>query len=99
MSVKIILAPEVERDLTEAYEWYEQQRAGLGEEFLSCVDASIQTIYRNPQIYEIVYENYRRSLVRRFPYSIFYESTENSIIIYCVTHTSQNPQKWHQRLP
>lgn len=96
---KLILAPEVEEDLAEAYEWYEQQRLGLGEEFLSCIDASIQTIHRSPQMYEMVYESYRRNLVRRFPYAIFYEYIEDSVIVYCVANTSQNPQKWRRRLP
>ena len=31
--------PEVERDLGEAYAWYEEPRTGLGEDFLGCVDA------------------------------------------------------------
>jgi len=38
MPAELIFAPEVEPDLTEAYDWYEGHRAGLGEEFLSCVD-------------------------------------------------------------
>lgn len=39
MGAELTLAPEVERDLDDAYDWYEQRRVGLGEEFLSCVDA------------------------------------------------------------
>ena len=31
MAAKLILAPEAELDITEAYVWYEQQRSGLGE--------------------------------------------------------------------
>jgi hypothetical protein len=32
MAVDLILAPEVEQDLAEAYAWYEARRTGLGEE-------------------------------------------------------------------
>ncbi len=39
MTVKLIIAPEVEQDVSEAYTWYEERRVGLGEEFLSYVDA------------------------------------------------------------
>jgi hypothetical protein len=39
MAAELIIAPEVEQDLAEAYAWYEARRVGLGEEFLSCVDA------------------------------------------------------------
>ena len=42
MLAKLIFAPEAEQDISEAYSWYETRRFGLGEEFLSCVDAGIQ---------------------------------------------------------
>ena len=38
MPVELVLAPEAESDIAEAYAWYEDRRAGLGEEFLSSVD-------------------------------------------------------------
>ncbi len=39
MAAKLIVAPEAEQDVAEAHAWYEGRRIGLGEEFLSCVDA------------------------------------------------------------
>jgi plasmid stabilization system protein ParE len=98
MAAKLIVAPEAEQDLTEAYGWYEARRAGLGEEFLSCVDACIEAIRRMPEMHAAVHENYRRGLVRRFPYAIFYEYAEDTVTVYCVFHTSQDPEKWRQRL-
>lgn len=98
MAVKLIIAPEAEQDISEAYAWYEDRRLGLGEEFLSCVDAWIQAICRMPEIYAVVYENYRRVLVRRFPYSIFYEYASNTVTVYCVFHNSRDPQKWREQL-
>lgn len=99
MAARLIIAPEVEYDISEAYNWYENRRVGLGEEFLGCVDACLQTISRVPELYAVVHENYGRGLVRRFPYSIFYEYTNNTITIYCVFHNSRDPQKWRERLP
>ena len=65
MAVDLIIAPEVERDLAKAYAWYEARRTGLGEEFLSCVDAAIAAICRMPEMYSTVHEQYRRNFVRR----------------------------------
>lgn len=48
MPVKLIIAPEDQDDVDEAYCWYEDRRPGLGEEFLGCVDACIQAICRMP---------------------------------------------------
>jgi hypothetical protein len=71
----------------------------LGEEFLGCVDACLKTLCRSPGLYEVIPENDRRALVRRFPYANFYEPIGDVVSVYCVFHTSRNPQKWRQRLP
>ena len=71
MPVELAIAPEVESDLAQAYAWYESRRAGLGEEFLSSVEACLESIRHLPLIYPLVHEGYRRALVRRFPYAVF----------------------------
>ena len=65
MPVELVLAPEAELDIAEAYAWYEGRRAVLGEEFLSSVDACLQSIRRQPEICAVVHEDYRRSFIRR----------------------------------
>ena len=97
MPAELIFSPEVEQDLTEAYDWYEGRRPGLGEEFLNCVDACIQAICRNPEIHATVHADYRRGLVRRFPYSVFYEYGDDTVTVYGVFHNSRDPEKWRQR--
>lgn len=49
MAVEVIIVPEAQQDVHEAYSWYENRRAGFGEEFLGCVDACVQAIGRKPQ--------------------------------------------------
>jgi plasmid stabilization system protein ParE len=98
MAAKLIIAPEAALDIEEAYSWYERQRTGLGEEFLNCVDACMSAICRTPEIHEKVHEDYRRGLVRRFPYSIFYEYAGDTVTVYCIFHTARDPAKWRQRL-
>ena len=71
----------------------------MGEEFLSCIDAGIAAICRMPEMYATVHEQYRRMLVRRFPYAIFYEYTAGRVTVYGVLHTCRDLDKWRQRLP
>ena len=99
MAAELILAPEAEQDIAEAYGWYERRRVGLGEDFLGCVDACIQNVCRHPGLGRQVHLTYRRSLVRRFPYAIFYEYENETVTVYCVFHTARDPDKWRQRLP
>ena len=99
MKVKLVFAPEFEQDIDEAYAWYEDQRRGLGEEFLGCVDACIQGIVRTPELHTKVHQNYRRALVRRFPFVVFYEFRSDTVTVYSVFHSSRDPDKWRKRLP
>ena len=59
----LIILPDAEKDAANPYNWYEQQEPGLGEEFLRCIDARIQLIRRNPEIYQVVHETYRKAIV------------------------------------
>jgi plasmid stabilization system protein ParE len=99
MAAEPIVAPEAEQDIAEAYAWYESQRIGLGEDFMSRVDACIEAILRTPEMHQVVHETYRRGLIRRFPYAIFYEYENGIVTVYCVCHTSRDPDKWRRRLP
>jgi len=99
MAAELIIAPEAALDLDEAHAWYERQRLGLGEEFLTCVDACVQGILRNPEMHTTVHQSYRRGLVRRFPYAVFYEYADGVVTVYGILHTSRDPAKWRQRLP
>jgi plasmid stabilization system protein ParE len=99
MAAELVIAPEAELDITEAYVWYESRRVGLGEEFLGAVDAGVEIIRRQPEMYAPIHEGYRRCLIRRFPYAVLYECTQKRVTIYAVFHTSREPNQWHQRLP
>ena len=92
------ILPKAVGDATEAYLWYEERRPGLGEEFLECVDECVNRIRGNPELFEVVHEDYRRALVRRFPYVVFYEYVANSVTVFAVFHTALDPQKWRKRI-
>jgi plasmid stabilization system protein ParE len=98
MAAKLIIAPETALDIDEAYGWYECQRIGLGEDFLTCLDACIQAICRMPEMHPKVHQECRRGLLRRVPYAVFYEYVGDIVTVYCVFHTSQDPDKWRKRL-
>ena len=99
MAVRLIFADEVLEDLDDTYGWYDERRSGLGDEFLNCVDACIETICRTPEGHGRVFKEYRRGLLRRFPYAVFYEYAEGTVTVYCLCHTSRREETWRHRLP
>lgn len=99
MGVRIEFAPEAGLDVTEAAAWYEGRAVGLGDAFLSSLDATVQNMRRNPKAFPLFHGNYRRAFVRRFPYCVFFELAQESLKIYSVAHTSRHPSIVLERLP
>ena len=63
MMYQLAIEPEAEDDLAEAYRWYENQRPGLGDEFIACVDAALDRICEAPELHAAVYKNVRQALI------------------------------------
>jgi len=91
MKNRVIVRPEAEDDLKEAYAWYEDKRTGLGYDFLLQVDAGLNLIARNPNIHPIEYKETRKHLVKRFPYKIIYLFEKEKIIVLAVIHSRRSP--------
>lgn len=70
--MKLLYSGRAKDDLELAFWWYEQQRYGLGHDFLDCVQACVATIIATPKLFARHHENFRRALIRRFPFAIFY---------------------------
>ncbi len=100
MAADFIMSEEAEQDVADGYAYYERQRVGLGEDFLARVDACIAGIFRAPKVYPLFYRDFRRNLVRRFPYAAYYTYDEaaHQVAVYCIFHTSRDPNKLRERL-
>jgi toxin ParE1/3/4 len=93
-----LIRPDAERDIAEAYRWYEEQRIGLGADFLLCVEEGLAKIQRAPEAYPVVHKNVRRLLIKRFPYGIFYAVEQPVIIVLAVFHERRDPTAWRSRI-
>jgi toxin ParE1/3/4 len=93
----LIVKPFAELDATEAANWYNNKREGLGNEFLLALDAKINAIQRNSSHFQFVYKNIRRALTERFPFGIFFIVENDTIYVLAIQHTSRNPKIWKKR--
>ena len=50
MTCRLVLQPEAEADLDEAYLWYEAQCRGLGRELIECVEAAFERFRLNVRL-------------------------------------------------
>lgn len=93
MKGNVVFHPDAEEEFKEAVWWYGNQQKGLDLEFVRCIDDAIQKIKRNPDIYPVEFENYRKKVVRRFPFKIIFEISETQIYILAVFHSRRNLEK------
>ncbi len=97
MRPRFLVEPEAERELDDAFQWYESRVRGLGTEFTRAVRAVFATIRRNPEQFARVRGEIRRALVRRFPYAIYYILDPELISVIACVHTRQHPRRWQSR--
>jgi plasmid stabilization system protein ParE len=97
MTAPLSIRSEAEAEIQEAYDWYEAQRPGLGDEFLAAVRQALAAVERSPRQYPIVRGKVRRALLSHFPYSVLYlAEPENTVVIACF-HGKRDPRRWYSR--
>jgi plasmid stabilization system protein ParE len=97
MNYVLVFRPEVREELNEAYSWYESQKPGLGEEFLDCVDETVNRISQMPESYAVAYRDIRRAIVKRFPYAVYYRIVSSLVIVTAIFHGRRDPKSWQTR--
>ena len=98
MNLELIIRPEAEADIAEAFDWYETRVPGLGSEFLLVLDALFNSILRNHLIYPVVHKNVHRALTRRFPYAVFFITENTKVVVLSVFHVKHSPRIWKGRV-
>lgn len=91
MNYTLHFLPVVEEDVINGYTWYEEKAKGLGEEFLRLFYANASEISGNPMIYRKVHGEFRRRLLRRFPYAIYFRIIGNEVLVFGLFHCARNP--------
>lgn len=76
---------------------YEQQREGLGREFIGSVDSTLNQLSRTPLQYAVIHQETRRAMVRRFPYGIFYRVSDGVVTVIAILPLSRDPESWQLR--
>ena len=91
MTYTIVIRPEAEQDIQSTFAWYEENRLGLGHDFLLQVDAGLQWIQRHPAVHPADYKEVRTHVLKRFPYKVIYRIESDHIIILAVLHGKRGP--------
>lgn len=98
MNYKIEFKEQAREDIAEIVQWYNEQRDGLGDTFLTELKSVAEHLGANPYTYQVRRKNIRLGILKRFPYIIAYQIEDQNVIIYSVTHTHQHSEKIYKRV-
>ena len=85
---------ETARDnVVDAFLYYENKLAGLGERFLVCWEKQIEALQKEPNLYQKKYKEFRQVLLKPFSYHIIYEIEDSIIVVYKVVYAGRHPSK------
>jgi hypothetical protein len=98
----VTLHVEATAELEAAAVWYDEQRDGLGVQFLAAVDRTIQHAVAWPHAGAPVEGLRPELLVRRapvpqFPFHVAYLITDDGIHVIAVSHDHRRPGYWKSR--
>lgn len=94
-SYQLVITQEASDDIFDLYEFYEEMRAGLGDEFMDAVGSCLLDLEENPFRWQYAYsrrERIRRALIRKPPVVILYEVEDTDIYIGRVKDTRSDWQ-------
>jgi toxin ParE1/3/4 len=96
--VKFRYEPAARRELDAAMDFYDQQRTGLGDEFLDEVERAIALLTENTKLGRGLPENHRFFLLFQFPFRLVYALEDSGIRIIAVAHQKRRPDYWRGRV-
>ncbi len=96
-SYYVIIQPEAEHDLDDAYEYLETQKQTLGFDLLAEVATILEILEDNPYLYQKVSGEIRRAVTRRFGYNILYLIEGTEVFIMAIMHGNRDPRRWEKR--
>lgn len=93
----LVAEPRADFDIAATIEWYEEERAGLGQEFLDELRATYDRLADAPLQYQHLRSGIRRALLRRFPYAVYFVVEGDAVVVLAVLHVSRDPAEWQRR--
>mgnify|MGYP003548128563 CR=1 FL=1 len=87
------ILPEVAEDVAEASRWYDEEGyLGLGDRFVGTFYSCVAHLQEHGEIHRTVYSEFRRVLLRPFPYALYYRYHGEVMVISLVIHGARDPR-------
>jgi len=86
-----------ERELDDAFKYYDGIYKGLGLRFIDELESSIERIKLHPTAWQKSSTVTHKCLLNRFPYSIIYQIRGDLLLVVAIASNHQRPNYWANR--
>jgi plasmid stabilization system protein ParE len=98
MSYTVQYSPEAETDVKEIIDWYAEKSTTTVVNFLVHLKQAEERLRVNPHSFKKISKSFRRIIIKRFPYSVYFIESENIINILAIIHFARSKQYIKNRL-
>jgi len=96
--IQIVFHELAEKELYDSRDFYDDLVFGLGSKFVSEIEYVINRIRENPYSFPLCFSNFRKALLRKFPYGIIFQDDGSKVFILAIAHQSRKPKYYANRL-
>ena len=97
MTLQLVVSRHAQADIKKAIAWFGEISPTLPLRFGRELETVYASILEFPELYPVIFKNFRRALLHRFPYSVFYVVNPSKLLIVSVVHQAQNEETWKRR--
>lgn len=91
---EVLLTDVASEDAMAAYDWYEEQLAGLGDDFYEHLLVAFDQLSSQPNSGRHIELGIRKILVATFPYAIYYSVKGNTVRVLRLMYQGRHPDSW-----
>jgi plasmid stabilization system protein ParE len=98
MKYRSVLSPDARADIRSAVRWYQRIDPNLAFRFKVETLATRWRIERFPFQFPLIKNTARRALLKRFPYSIYFNLNDDEVSVIAVVHQRRSDNIWMDRI-
>lgn len=89
----LIITEKAEIQIEQAFFYYDLISNKVADNFLVELQNCLNSIEKNPEIYQIIKNNFRQAPLKKYPYVVIYSiEKRQKVLVLSIFHTSRNPK-------
>jgi plasmid stabilization system protein ParE len=84
-------------EISEAFDWYLARSPQAASAFETELSSAFRELLESPERYQVVVGQLRRTLLKQFPYAVYFKVYPRRVTVVAVIHGRRRPKNWLAR--